>query len=169
MMYGNGAQRVLFSCQCLGPQHVAAGANFLLSQRPVWFVSSSSLPLWMPKSGSVPEEWGPEYPPTSSDRGQGLGPSSWLRKSLPGLQVPSVRGSCEPLLAGPEPGNFPLSRPPSCSPPWLPLSAVSVLVPGLKGERAPTAAGAEEPIPTSCCQRGGNGGAGAGRRQWLPR
>ena len=60
-------------------------------------------------------------PPTSSDRGQGLGPSSWLRKSLPGPKVPSVRSSCEPLLAGPEPGNFPLSRPPSCFPPWLPL------------------------------------------------
>lgn len=32
---------------------------------------------------------------TSSDRGQGLGPSPWLRKSLRGPQLQSFRGSCK--------------------------------------------------------------------------
>lgn len=57
LIYRNGAQRVSFPCPCLGPQHVAAGANFLLSQRPVCFFS------FLPVSLDAKEWECPRVPP----------------------------------------------------------------------------------------------------------
>lgn len=49
------------------------------------------------KEWECPRGVGPRVPPIipPAQTGQGWGPSPWFRKSLPGPQVPSLRGSCE--------------------------------------------------------------------------
>lgn len=132
------------------------------------FPSSSSAKEWECPRGVGPRAAHPSPHPTSSDRGQGLGPSPWLWKSLPGPQIPAVRGSWEPLVAGPALSNFPLSRPRSCPPPWLQLLALS-LCSGLRGEGAPAPTEVEEPIrPASCCQSAGRRLQLTGLHFWSP-
>lgn len=94
-------------------------------------VSSSC--FWMPKSGHVPEEpWGLKYAhsPFSSDRGQGMGPSLWFRRSLPGPQLPSLQGSPPPQH-------------------WLGPAAVIFLFPSLLLIGSLTALLARERLPPS--------------------
>lgn len=85
------------ACQWPGTQLAAAGASFLLSQRPVCFLPPPSCLFGCQRVGVSQKSGtqGTTHYPTSSHLGQGLGPSPWLGKSLPGSQIPCLRGSCE--------------------------------------------------------------------------
>lgn len=130
-----------FSCQCLGPLHAVAGPSFLPSQRPVCVLPPPPC-LWMPKSGCVPEEWGPEYP---SPLPAQTGVKAWGqgRGSGRACQAPRscLLAAVSASVGGAGAGNFPVSHPPSCSPPCLPLLAMSSCIPGLRGERQPCCCG----------------------------
>lgn len=82
-----------FSCLRLGPQRAAAGTNFLLSQRPISVLPPPPCLFGCQRVGMSQRSGaqGTPHHATSSDKGQGLGPSPWLRKSLPGPQIPSQR------------------------------------------------------------------------------
>lgn len=145
MMWGHGTQATEpeiqqqdvegpFSC---GTPACSGKTQFPpLTKACLCFASSSS--LWMPKSGCVPEEWGPEYPSPPPAQ---TGVKAWGQGHGSGraCQVPRscLLAAVSASVGGAGAGNFPVSRPPSCSPPWLPLLAMSSCIPGLRGERQP--------------------------------
>lgn len=97
----------------LGPRRLCHGRTWGPARGfspPYKGLPVSSSCFWMPKSGRVPEEeWGLKYAhyPFSSDRGQGTGPSPWFRRSLPGLQLPTLQDSPPPQhWLGPAPVIF---------------------------------------------------------------
>lgn len=84
MTWGHGTQGI--KIQQRGPEdpfHVSAWGPSMQQQEPIFssHKGQSVLPppppfLWVPKSGHIPEEWGPECPPGSHQLRQGSRPGA---------------------------------------------------------------------------------------------
>lgn len=86
-----------FHVSAWGPACSSRSQFSLLTKASLCFASSSSISVgakeWAYSRGVGPRV--PPKPPSAQKWGQGLGPSPWLRKSLLGPQLQSVRGRCK--------------------------------------------------------------------------
>lgn len=99
------------ACQWRGTQLAAAGASFLLSQRPVCFLPPPSCLFGCQRVGVSQRSGtqGTTHYRTSSHLGQGLGPSPCSGRACQAPRSPVSEAAVSSSVGWARAGNFPLS------------------------------------------------------------